>query len=433
MPACKTPVYQLFEYVSHPGLTTLHSQARLVYNGAMSVLDRLEQRVALPGDTETQRSQKTMLVAVALFGFVATLFNAWPMFQGGLDTMGWTYIGSAVYILLGAVAMLAWPRGFNVFAFLLLLDVLIFPPVTQVLSGGFASGMVFMTWTILAPLGAVLVLGMRATLAQFGLFVITVLLIAALEPYSNSIAPEITSQVRLGYNVPSLISLALIVTAASLYLLRQVERFRQRADDLLLNTLPRSVAERLKSGAQTIADGYDSVTVLFADIVNFTQMSADADPAAVVRLLNRIFSDFDDLAARHGLEKIKTVGDAYMVAAGLPEPRPDHTEAVAAFALDLLDAAASHTDLQGDPICLRVGINTGPVVAGVIGRQKFNYDIWGDAVNVASRMESNGLVSQIQVTAAVRERLAGLYEFIEREPIPIKGKGLMVTYLLVRP
>lgn len=398
----------------------------------MKLLDRIEQRVALPGDNETRRSQKTMLVTVALFGFVATLFNALPMFSGGLRMMGWTYVASAVCILTGALLILAWPRLFTLVAFLLLLDVMIFPAITQVLSGGYASGMFFMAWLILAPLGAVLVLGTRHTLVQFVLFILTVLLVAALEPFSQRIAPEITSSVRLGYNVPGLISLALIVAAASLYLLRQVERFGQRVDALLLNILPTSIAARLKIETKTIADGFESVTVLFADIVDFTKLSADADPVDVVRLLNAIFSDFDDLAARHGLEKIKTVGDAYMVAAGLPQPRPDHTEAIVAVALEMLEAVERHKGFHGEPIQLRIGINTGPVVAGVIGHQKFSYDIWGDVVNVASRMESNGLINQIQVTSAVKEKLDGLYEFEERQPIPIKGKGMMVTYILVR-
>jgi class 3 adenylate cyclase len=208
---------------------------------------------------------------------------------------------------------------------------------------------------------------------------------------------------------------------------------RETADNLLLNVLPRTIADRLKMGEATIADSYDAVTVLFADIVGFTAMSAAVDPVAVVSKLNDVFSDFDQLAADYGLEKIKTIGDAYMVAAGLPLPRDDHTEAVAAFAVDMIDVIGRHQSWTGEPIRLRVGINSGPVVAGVIGRQKFIYDLWGDAVNVASRMESNGLANQIQVTAAVREKLAGRYAFEEREPITVKGKGVMQTYLLRPP
>jgi class 3 adenylate cyclase len=159
-------------------------------------------------------------------------------------------------------------------------------------------------------------------------------------------------------------------------------------------------------------------------------MSSNVDPVEVVGKLNEIFSDFDDITAQHGLEKIKTIGDAYMVAGGLPEPREHHCQAVAAFALDMVATIERHKSWTGEPMRIRVGINTGPVVAAVIGQQKFIYVLWGDAVNVASRMESNGLSNEIQVTQAVKDKLAGLYEFEERGPIHVKGKGEMVTYLL---
>jgi adenylate cyclase len=215
-----------------------------------------------------------------------------------------------------------------------------------------------------------------------------------------------------------------------LFLFRQLDNARRRADDLLLNILPAPITERLKAAPVTIADGFDEATVLFADIVDFTTMSAKADPIEVVGKLNEVFSEFDELAQSHGLEKIKTIGDAYMVAAGLPDHRPDHVEAMVDFARVMLAAANRHTSWSGESIRLRVGINTGPVVAGVIGRHKFIYDLWGDAVNVASRMESNGLANQIQVTQAVRDRLDGRYTFEPRGPVEIKGKGLMMTYIL---
>ncbi len=212
--------------------------------------------------------------------------------------------------------------------------------------------------------------------------------------------------------------------------IQQLDVARRRADALLLNVLPAPVADRLKHDTSTIADGFDEVTVLFADIVNFTTMSADTDPVDVVNFLNDLFSQFDDLVEARGLEKIKTIGDAYMVAAGLPTPRPDHCEAVVAFGLDMLDVIKRCKAWHGQTVHMRIGVNTGPVVAGVIGRRKFIYDLWGDTVNTASRMESNGLVDVIQVTQVVRDRLAGKYVFEERLPITIKGKGEMVTYVL---
>jgi class 3 adenylate cyclase len=235
----------------------------------------------------------------------------------------------------------------------------------------------------------------------------------------------------LVFNLITLVSATLMGFQWAEFLISQLNVARTQTDTLLLNILPKPIAARLKRGQKTIADSYDEVTVLFADIVDFTTMSAAAaSPVAVVDKLNEVFSEFDTLAAKYGLEKIKTIGDAYMVAGGLPVPRPDHVAAVVAFAVEMLEVVGRHRSWTGQPIRLRVGINTGPVVAGVIGRQKFIYDLWGDAVNVASRMESNGIASQIQVTAAVKEKLDGRYVLEEREPIFIKGKGEMVTYLL---
>jgi class 3 adenylate cyclase len=286
-------------------------------------------------------------------------------------------------------------------------------------------------WMMFAPVGAALALGTRSVLAMLVGFVLSVLLVAWLEPYSISIAPEISPAVRVRFNVSSLVSLGLILTAAALVLLRQVDRYRAQSETLLHNILPQSIAARLKGGAPTIADRFEQVTILFADIENFTSMSANADPADIVNLLNNVYSDFDELASKYGLEKIKTIGDCYMVAAGVPVPRADHIDCIISFAQDMLAAVRRHTDLQGAPMNLRIGINTGPVVAGVIGRQKFSYDLWCDTVNVASRMEQGGAPNRIQVTQAVKDRMDGRYTFEERAPIPIKGKGLMVTYFLM--
>ena len=212
---------------------------------------------------------------------------------------------------------------------------------------------------------------------------------------------------------------------------RLLDAERARSEALLLNVLPAPIAARLKAGEEPIADGHDEVTVLFADVVDFTGVSNRASPGEVVRVLNAVFSDLDALAAQHGLEKIKTIGDAYMVVGGLPEPRPDHAAAVAEMALDIQRVLAGRRGPTGDPLRVRIGINTGPVVAGVIGTAKFAYDLWGDAVNTASRMESLGVPGAIQVTQATYDRLCDRYELVERGPIDVKGKGLMPAYLLV--
>jgi class 3 adenylate cyclase len=396
----------------------------------MNVLDRIENRVTLPGDGETDRSRKTLATAVLFASSLGLLINAVTMASNGVTISAWQYAIFALSALLGGVVVLAVPRSYGAVVRLFLLVSILFNVVGQVTFGGYSSGVYAMPWAILGPLGAVLFFGAGFALLSLGVFALALVAMAVLEPLAMTMGQPLDTAVLVGTNSSSLAILCLMVTLASLYLLRQVERYRLRANDLLLNIPPGSIAARLKQCPETIADGYNEVTVLFADIVDFTGMSSGADPVEVVNLLNDIFSKFDDLAQKYGLEKIKTIGDAYMVAAGLPVPRVDHTEAIARFAVEMLGAVEKHEGFHGEPVRLRVGINTGPVVAGVIGRQKFIYDLWGDAVNVASRMESNGLANQIQVTEAVKEKLDNRYDFVEREPIEVKGKGMMVTYLL---
>ncbi|MBD1912979.1 adenylate/guanylate cyclase domain-containing protein [Leptolyngbya sp. FACHB-8] len=211
---------------------------------------------------------------------------------------------------------------------------------------------------------------------------------------------------------------------------RQLDDERSRSQALLLNILPQSVAERLLRNQRTVADNFSTVTVLFADIVDFTQLSAHMTPDQIVELLNTVFSMFDELVEEFALEKIKTIGDAYMVVAGVPHYREDHAVAIANMALAMQDALEKFSFYFGRPILLRIGIHTGPVVAGVIGLKKFAYDLWGDTVNTASRMESQGLPNEIQVTDTTYECLKYQFVFEERGQILVKGKGEMVTYLL---
>ncbi len=203
-----------------------------------------------------------------------------------------------------------------------------------------------------------------------------------------------------------------------------------RSEGLLLNILPAPISARLKETRESIADGFAEVTVLFADIVGFTELSQKLTPAELVDMLNRTFSSFDDLAERIGVEKIKTIGDCYMVAAGLPEKHPDHASRVADMALGMRDALERINIEGGYSLRLRIGLHTGPVVAGVIGKRKFIYDLWGDTVNTASRMESSGAPGEIQVTKEVFALLDGAFELESRGTIKVKGKGDMETYLL---
>jgi guanylate cyclase len=208
---------------------------------------------------------------------------------------------------------------------------------------------------------------------------------------------------------------------------------QDKAETLLLNILPRSIADRLKADSQTIADDFSAASILFADVVDFTPLAQRLPAAEVVGMLDRLFSHFDKLADRYGLEKIKTIGDCYMVAAGVPTPRPDHARAIALMAIDMR-AAMRDADAVGDlGLEMRIGINSGPVVAGVIGRKRFLYDLWGDAVNTASRMESHGAPGRIQITRATYELLRDEFECEPRGTIDVKGKGEVETWYLVGP
>jgi adenylate cyclase len=223
------------------------------------------------------------------------------------------------------------------------------------------------------------------------------------------------------------------------YAMREVSRAEaameveySRSEALLTNILPATVAAKLKDPAHgTIADRYDDAAILFADIAGYTEQSSEISPTELVRFLDRLYTTFDRLVDRHGLEKIKTTGDAYMVVSGVPTPRPDHIEAIADLALDLCRAVAELRDPRGEPVPMRMGIAAGPVVAGVVGARRFFYDVWGDAVNVASRMESTDIIGRIQLPQNVFERLQHDFVLEERGEIEVKGKGVMRTWFLV--
>lgn len=210
----------------------------------------------------------------------------------------------------------------------------------------------------------------------------------------------------------------------------ELRLMHQKADELLLNILPRSIAERLKENERNLVESFPAATIFFCDLVGFTSLAADLEPAEVVGYLNRVFTHMDALVEKHGLEKVKTIGDAYMASGGVPDPRPDHARAVADFALDLVDGLPEMQRAAALPLHLRIGIHSGPVVAGVIGENKFAYDMWGDAVNTASRMESTGEIDRIHISRASRDLLGDAYDFEPRGVMEIKGKGPMETFFL---
>jgi adenylate cyclase len=294
--------------------------------------------------------------------------------------------------------------------------------------GGLSWAATNLIWIILVPLAAVLFLGPRAALPAFVAVIVVVGAAVAMDPFVRSAPPE-PSLTRLVFSAVNILGPATIALGLVVFIDGERVRAKAESEALLLNILPRSIADRLKRGEKVIADDYDEVTVLFADLVGFTPFAAGQSPARVVEVLNRVFNAFDTLADRSGLEKIKTIGDSYMVVAGAPEPRSDHAEALLELALEMHAAVTSIETSPGQPLRLRIGIASGPAVAGVIGHRKFSYDIWGDAVNLASRMESTGVAGMIQVASSTWRRCGERYPFTPRD-VDVKGLGELRTYLL---
>jgi adenylate cyclase len=295
---------------------------------------------------------------------------------------------------------------------------------------GVGTGMQFYYLAIAALV--IFFLGPKRFVLSAALAAVAGLLIIVLEmlvPRNTGLQPP---TVMLASFIATIIASCVILFTIVSYGVREVERENARSESLLVNILPAAIAGRLKAGAGTIiADRYEEASILFADMEGFTARASDTAPEDLVQFLNRVFTDFDHLVERHGLEKIKTTGDAYMVVSGVPLPRRDHAQALAQLALDLRDAAAGLVDRQGRSVPIRFGIACGPVVAGVVGARRFFYDVWGDAVNVASRMESTGEPGRIQVSQDVHERLKGEFLLESRGVIDVKGKGEMHTWFLI--
>ena len=302
---------------------------------------------------------------------------------------------------------------------------------------GTGSGLQF--YFLVSASLVVLVLGIERIVLASTIVALGVALTIALEllvPNDRGLGPPWT--LTVGF-VSSVIFSAVMVVATIWYAMREVARAEmameveyQRSESLLANILPASIASRLKDPTRNIiADKYDDASILFADIAGYTKRASDTTPSELVRFLDTLYTDLDALVDRHGLEKIKTSGDSYMVVSGVPQPRPDHVQALACLALDMADAVADMKDPQGRAVPLRIGLAAGPVVAGVVGSRKFFYDVWGDAVNVASRMESTDVEGRIQVPQSMYERLKDDYVLEERGDVDVKGKGLMHTWYLV--
>jgi adenylate cyclase len=399
----------------------------------MNLFKRMEQRLALPGDSETRRSQKTISVSLMVAGGILTILNVVLNLSLGNRTVSAIYAGWMTFILLAVSLILLRPRLWQPVFSAAVIAVMPMVLFSHVYSGGFRSGLEAIVWMLQIPIAASLFVGPRFTIVALSVYVIGIVAAAFLEPFAQSVAVEFAPAIRTQIASNNLIMLGLMAGAGGLYLLRRVDYFRRRADDLLLNILPGPIAARLKEGSKTIADAYGEVTVLFADIVGSTPLFSHLDPAEAVDWLNEMFTMFDQLVEKYGLEKIRTIGDSYMVASGVPTPRADHAQAMVQFALDVVGRLEEMPPRHGQRLSFRVGINSGPLVAGVIGRSKFQYDLWGDTVNVASRMESHGVPGKVQVTSATYELIKDDFECVSRGEVQIKGKGNMRTWFVVAP
>jgi guanylate cyclase len=297
------------------------------------------------------------------------------------------------------------------------------------LGGIVNSGMSFAV-ALLGPLAASILLNRRATFTWAFVYVVAFTILLALDDVIALEAPELPANFSSINGFFGIAFLTFMSITMTLYLVRELESAQEQADGLLFNMLPRTIAARLKENPETIADAYDTASILFADIVGFTSLTDELNPTEMIDLLNRIYSHFDVLVEKHGVEKIRTIGDNYMVAAGVPSPRPDHAQALASMALDMLEFCENLSPAGNTILNLRIGINSGSLVAGVIGSKKFQFDIWGDVVNVASRMESHGLPGKIQITRETQELLDDDFVLTPRGTINVKGKGEMQTWFL---
>jgi adenylate cyclase len=404
-----------------------------VTNNALGGIRRLVERLAFlgvaPGDADEIRVQKVTLTLAAITVTVLSVVWVGTYLALGLPASAAIPFSYQVVSVV-TLAVFARTKDYRFFRFSQVILIIALPFLLQWSLGGYAASSAVSLWALEGALGALFFYTAGAAIPWFVLFIVLTVVSGLAEPWLSQHAAVIPTPIVTAFFVLNIVGVSLTA-----YLLLQVAiRARDTAlassERLLLNVLPRTIAERLKRGTGIIAESHGDVTVVFADVVDFTPFTERTAPERVVGVLDEIFSAFDLLAERLGLEKIKTIGDAYMVVAGLPEPRPDHAEAGADMALAMQDelgrlCTALNLDLQ-----IRVGIQSGPVIAGVIGRRKFIYDLWGDTVNTASRMESSGLPGRIQVTETVFERLRATYGFEPRGEVEVKGKGLLRTYLL---
>ena len=387
-------------------------------------------------DGDDLRLQKALLVGGSFMFIIAGALWGVAYFLFGEPLAGAIPLSYAAVSFV-SVLIFTITRRYRFFRFSQLSLILLLPFLLQVALGGFINSSAVILWSLICPFGALLFDEPRRAPRWFLAYVCLVVVSGMIQPYVR-LTNNLSSALVIFFfvaNVGAVSTIAFVLLYSFVrqknVALRLVRIEQEKSENLLLNILPKEIAAILKNENRTIADHFEGASILFADMVNFTPLSAAMAPVEMVDLLNEVFTYFDTLVEKYGVEKIRTIGDSYMVAAGVPRPRPDHAHVLARMALDM------QTYVRTDPTCrsrkldFRIGINSGPVVAGVIGRKKFIYDLWGDAVNTASRMESHGVPGRIQITRATYELIQDDFMCEPRGTISVKGKGEMETWYLV--
>ncbi len=388
-----------------------------------------------PEDGQALRLQQRLLVGVSfmfilaggIWGLVYILFAE---LVAGLIPISYALVS------LLSFALFALTGRYRLYRFSQLALILLLPFFLMIALGGFFNSSAVILWAVICPLGALLFANVRQAplwlAAYWGLLILSGFLEPRLGLANNLPEPLVVGFFVMNLGVVSTIAFILLAyfVQGKNKALDLLAREREKSERLLLNVLPQGIAARLKDENQIIAEHFESLSVLFADVVGFTPLSARLAPQEMVGLLNRVFSHFDTLVEKYGLEKIRTIGDNYMVVSGAPEPRPDHAHALADMALEM-NRYIVHNDASGDGrLRFRIGINAGPAIGGVIGQQKFHYDVWGESVNLASRMESQGVPGKIQIAEPFHRLIRDDFICTPRGRIEVKGVGEMQTWFL---
>ena len=382
-------------------------------------------------DTDEIRVEKFAIFLVASACVVAGF--VWALMYYFIFGIGLTTFLPFCFVIIVGLALLIshLTKNHTIAIYAQIICIIYIPAFIQWSIGGlFDSGLVIV-WAFLGPIIALMFFSVRQSLVWILLYLANLAITVVFNDYFASNGQIVAESTRLFLFLMNMTFASMVVFGFAGYFVTSAVNEREKANKLLLNVLPKEIAPILKGGAKTIAEHFDSVSVLFADIVGSTPLFSELTPDEAVDWLNEVFTMFDGLVEKYGLEKIRTIGDNYMVASGVPVPRPDHAQAMGHLALDMIQGLKQVPARNGKRLEFRVGINSGPLVAGVIGQSKFHYDLWGDTVNVASRMESHGEMGRVQVAQGTYELLKDEFECETRGLIPIKGKEEMETWFLV--